>query len=189
MIYSAWNMKTSKHPNFHTAGLISHLEWLRHLSDAMDKLITFGCGSSEPFALLWILEASEIKIVEKDASRLTRPMEELEILKKQHPTTYKQDTVDFIIADMSAPLPQIPSGYFDLAFCESVLYYMKEDVEVLQRAVNQMARVIKPGGWVVAIEHSFIQREISQMFNIAGLMLDECPQAPPSACCFKKPVA
>ena len=124
----------------------------------MDKLITFGCGGSEPFALLWVLGANEINVVEKDVNRLAEPMEELELLKKQYPNTYKQDTVNFIIADMSAPLPQIPSDYFDLAFCESVLYYMKNDVEILQCAVNQMARVVKPGGWIVAIEHSFEQK-------------------------------
>lgn len=188
-LQNRFNVKTNKFPNFHTAGLLNHLEWLMQLSNTMDKLITFGCGGSEPFALLWILGASEIKVVEKDANRLTKPMEELELLKRQYPTTYKQDTVDFIIADMSAPLPQIPSDYFELAFCESVLYYMEKDIEVLQRAINQMARVVRPGGWIIVIEHGIEQREINQMFGAAGLMLVTCPQAPPSSYCFKKAVA
>jgi ubiquinone/menaquinone biosynthesis C-methylase UbiE len=86
---------------------------------------------------------------------------------------------------MSTQLHQIPSEYFDLAFCEHVLYFMQDDVEVLQRAVNQMTRVVRPGGWIVAIEE---QPEISQMFSTAGQILVTCPQAPPSAYCFKKPV-
>lgn len=182
-------MKTNNFPNFHTAGLLNHLEWLKQLSDTMDKLITFGCGGSEPFALLWILGANEIKVVEKDANRLTEPIEELELLKRQYPATYKQDTVDFIIADMSVPLHQIPSDYFELAFFESVLYYMEKDIEVLQSAINQMARVVRPGGWVIAIEHKFEQEEINKLFGATGLMLITCPQAPPSAHCFKKAIA
>ena len=51
----------------------------------------------------------------------------------------------------------LPDSYFDLAYCERVLYHIAcEDTKPMMNhtraAVQEMARVIVPGGLVVAIE-------------------------------------
>lgn len=182
-------------PSFHTAGLLKDLGWLRQLSVPVEKIVIFGCESSEPFVLFWMLEASELKVVEKDDNSLSDiesmgPREELEFLCKNHPNIYKPNSVEFIIADMSTTIPELPSDYFDLAFCENVLYFMEDDSKALKNAVTQMVRVAKPGGWVIAVESQFGEthppKDISCLFDSMGLVLVTLNGSPPWAYCFIK---
>ncbi|MEW6093848.1 MAG: methyltransferase domain-containing protein [Chloroflexota bacterium] len=180
-------MKPIGLPNFETTGLLNHLEWIKQLSKPMDRIVTFGCVGSEPFALLWILGSTQVTVVEKKADHLIRPKEELELLKRQYPDTYKPGTVKFITADMSKPLQTLFSNFYDLAFCEAVLKYIKRDTGALQRAVNQMARVIKPGKWALAIEQSFESDDMDKMFCKAGLQPYLHIKLPRFAYCYQKP--
>jgi len=58
-------------------------------------------------------------------------------------------------ADMTNPtdLQWLFSERFDLAYCCFVLYHIRDDGEHrVKSAIEQMARVVRSGGWVVAVE-------------------------------------
>jgi len=118
-------MKDSQLPELHTAGLYEHLKWLKQLPLPIRTIVSFGCISSEPFALLWGLDAAEVKVVEKNEAELRQPLgplEELAELRSIHPQAFEGRSVEFIIADMSEEVAELPADYFDLAYCENVLY-------------------------------------------------------------------
>jgi hypothetical protein len=53
----------------------------------------------------------------------------------------------------------------------------------MQTAVNSMARVVKPGGWVIACEDEGLE----PYFEAAGLeKTEELKQAPEYAYCYRK---
>ena len=75
---------------------------------------------------------------------------------------------------------------FDLAYCSGVLYFMRSDAGKLQAAINTMARVVKPGGWVIANEDEGLDRH----FEEAGLEKAEyLDDAPEYAYCYRKPLS
>jgi hypothetical protein len=79
----------------------------------------------------------------------------IERLHEYNPECLQGRLAKSISGDMSLSVPELTSNYFDLAFCEDVLYYMKldqPDFEKVQSAINEMARLVHPGGWVVAYE-------------------------------------
>lgn len=86
--------------------------------------------------------------------------------------------VRFVEADITKPIGELQSGYFDLAYCKKVLYHVwcdqgQTDVE---SAVHEMARVVRPGGWVVAVEplssspNNGVTLDFGQFFERAGLI-------------------
>jgi SAM-dependent methyltransferase len=137
----------------------NNLKWLAQLRESVKSIANFGCGkSTEAFALLWRLHAAEIIVIEKEKRYLAKPIRLREELKRsQKSYCLKGRTVEFIAADMLAS--PLRSNHFDLAYCQEVLYdiyYTHEDsglqVDKVQDAINEMARVVKPGGWVIAVE-------------------------------------
>jgi ubiquinone/menaquinone biosynthesis C-methylase UbiE len=137
----------------HTVSLQHHFEWLSQLRTSIESVVNFGCWkSSEPFALLWALDATEVVVVEEKEEHLAEPKDELERLKRSKLGCLEGRSVRFITADMSTTVTELPTNHFDLAYCEDVLYYMQADLQRVQNAINEMARVVKPGSWVIAIE-------------------------------------
>jgi hypothetical protein len=62
---------------------------------------------------------------------------------------------------------------------------MRSDPGKLQAAVNTMARVVRPGGWVIANEDEGLERQ----FEAAELEKVECVNdAPEYAYCYRKPL-
>jgi SAM-dependent methyltransferase len=65
--------------------------------------------------------------------------------------------VDFRVHDITQPV-ELPSEYYDLAFCDFVLHHIWFDPdregpqEDTQFAISEMARVVKPDGVVAALE-------------------------------------
>jgi SAM-dependent methyltransferase len=200
------------------AGLQQHLMWLKPLSASVESIVDFGCwGSSEPFVLLWTLDASEVVIVEKEEDNLRWPKNEWEILRKTNPDSLIGRSVAFVTADMRKPVPELPSGHFDLAFCENVLYQieMESGWQGVQDAIDEMARVTKPGGWIIAVEskigaefeqvtndiaskvfgHEIAMpvrtgdpKDISSSFETAGLLAVGLTSVPDWSYCYKKPL-
>jgi hypothetical protein len=63
---------------------------------------------------------------------------------------------------------------------------MRSDAGKLQAAVDTMARVVKPGGWVIANEDKGLDRR----FEEAGLAKAEgLGNAPEYAYCYRKPLS
>ncbi len=89
----------------------------------------------------------------------------------------RERSVRFIEADISRPVDGVPSDYFDLAYCNKVLYHILCDDgdSKVQSAVSQMARVVAEARWVVAVEPVSCGPEgghtvdLTQFFLRAGL--------------------
>jgi SAM-dependent methyltransferase len=175
------------------------LNWLIPLRSSVESIADFGCwgSSGEPFALLWTLCASEIKVIELKQDYVDECKAEWSRLHKKLPHAFEGRSVEFITADMTEKVIQLEDDHFDLAFCERVLYQVAgSGLQEVQCAINEMTRVVKPGGLVVADESepirdrqgNPIRRErISEMFEKANLRWERCPPgAPNSAYCYRK---
>lgn len=82
-------------------------------------------------------------------------------------------SLEYRICDITQPT-DLPNNYFDLAFCDFVLHHIWYD-EMRENAgqdtkftVNEMARVIKPGGIVAARE--LIQFDDKPRLDFTGLL-------------------
>ena len=61
-------------------------------------------------------------------------------------TQEKRTGIEYVVADFTKPIPEIPSGSLDRIFCISVL----EDVgDKISLALQEFARCLKPGGLCV----------------------------------------
>jgi SAM-dependent methyltransferase len=201
MVYSNWPA------SLHTVGLEQHFNWLSQLNPHIRKIANFGCISSEPFALMFTLDANEIKVIEMEENHLTNVKEELEYLRRRTGSYFNERAVDFIVADMTTTIQDLPSDYFDLSYCENVLYYMFSDSSKLQLAINELARVVKPDGWIIAVEPKAGAKfemqqvplfgdipvqmsdpvDISSFFDAVGLLRENLSEAPDWSYCYKKP--
>ena len=183
--------------------------WLRQLGMPLARIADFGCfGSDEPFALLWALDADEVVVVEKCVDNLTEPKQRLETLQKTNPACMEGRTIEFVTADMSTEITRLPTSYFDLAYCKEVLYNLYEpDRQKLRNAISQMARITKPGGFVVALEcqigltprknpsgdvfHSLEMIgehvDVSDLFEEVGLAKTSLHKPEEGVYCFQKP--
>jgi ubiquinone/menaquinone biosynthesis C-methylase UbiE len=90
----------------------------------------------------------------------------------------EETQMDFIEANVAKPIRELQPDYFDLAYCKKVLYHVwcEQGEPAAQSAVNEMARVVRPGGWVVAVEPvsssptDGVALDFRQFFERAGLM-------------------
>jgi len=111
---------------------------------------------------------------------------------------------------MTDEIDALDESAFDLSYCKDVLYNMRPDSKELQDSINMMARVVKPGGWVITVEPKMgVEYEtaasemlggepskplpksepvdISHLFEAARLVRASVHNAPPWSYCFKKP--
>jgi len=168
-------------------------EWLKPLQPYVDSIVDFGCWAtegftcSEPDALLWTLEATRVVVVDIEQEYIRNAKEWLETTRAKHPY-FKEYNLRFIVGDMTKDemKDELHKCDFDLSYCQDVLYNMKDSSERLQNAINEMARVVKPGRWVIAVEPK-IPRDISRLFDDAGLVRDSrLKDAPDGAYCYSK---
>ena len=173
----------------------------------------FGCWGSEPYALLWILDAFEISVIEEKEENLNNPKEMFDVLKKKFPKALMGRDIKFITADMlHLTEADLPSDHFDLAYCEDTLYFMQDNDQDILGALNVMKRVIKPGGWIIAWEPKYKAdfewteaklcdditipsrtqlseaQDMSKLFKAKGLIRDQLPDAPDWSYCYRKPL-
>ncbi len=191
-----------------TVGMQGAFAWLAPLKNSVKQIVNWGCWTgAEPFALLWTLDATEMVIVEKEQDNLKAFEEQREILEKKLANSLIGRGIQVKIADMTTQVDGLPDNYFDLAYCEEVLYYMQEDYQALQNAINEMTRVTKSGGLVIAVESKFKAQfeevehpifkkipvqvtepeDISQFFEAAGLTRISLHDAPDYSYCYIKP--
>lgn len=204
---------------------ISHpcREWLslrEDLADSIRVIADFGCRSLEFLALLHDLKAAKIFVVNKDADDLKRSQGCFAEVESDLQKFLERRSVRFILEDMSELKDaQLPSNSCDLAYCENVLYIIWKEHDFtfprsFRKAVDQMARVVRPGGWVIAVEGKirvdskqercdFLSSlspqevtltipsgdliDISHCFEGAGLEKVNLKGAPDYAYCYRKP--
>lgn len=149
-------------------------EWLKPLRSCVDSIVDFGCWAtgngtcSEPYALLWTLEATRIVVIDKEPEHIRNAQEWLENVRKRHP--YFEDyNLEFMAGDMTEEMDALDEGAFDLSYCKDVLYNMHPNSKELQDSINMMARVVKPDGWVIAVEQKMGREHERAPSNIPGL--------------------
>jgi ubiquinone/menaquinone biosynthesis C-methylase UbiE len=145
---------------------------------------------------MWTLDATDVKVIEKEErnlNKLSGPKEQLEYLKRNLPSAFEGRSIEFIVKDMSEGVDELPSNHFDLAYCERVLYLSVPDLQKVQSAINEMARVVKPGARVIAVEAAALDDfgnpiDFHSLFIKAGLIEEYLKDAPENAYCYKKPL-
>jgi hypothetical protein len=167
----------------------SSRKWLSQLSSSVESIANFGCWSSEPFVLMWTLDATEVKVIEKEEENLSKPFgpkEQFEYLKRNLPSALEGRSIEFITKDMSKRVDELRPNYFDLAYCERVLCYSLPDLQKVQSSINEMTRVVKPGAWVIAVNEPEI--DFRPLFTRVGLIEERLKGAPEKAYCYRKPL-
>ena len=150
MINNAWFDSLTK------VGLREHHLFLANLPARVERIANFGCLSGdEPFALLWTFDSSEIVVVEIKQENIKILEEEMDIISHRYPQSLQRRTVNILCRDMTQYITELPSGYFDLIYCENVLYNLEERPDELEYAISQMLRVAKQGGYIIAVEPKF----------------------------------
>lgn len=190
-----------------TVGLEETLLWLRGLPQPTKRVIVHGCSSSEPLALFLHLEAEQVFVVEINRNQFydsfgCSPVDELALMCKKHPHQFNISSVQFIVGDLlSSPLMD---SSFDLAFCKNVLYFIEDDT-TLENAVSEMARLVRPRGYIIAVEpkvgrkHHIVDcmlgpvaiangvaKDICYIFEDIGLVKIQVPSAPIQSYCYQK---
>jgi SAM-dependent methyltransferase len=186
-------------------GYKEQILWLLDLNENYDSIANFGCNIGyETLALMWLLNAREATGVDKDGdsirqaqsllSNIQMDIQSIQMALHYNPNIPSQFRSElqsyvenlghlpfptFVEGDMTE-MTSLPSNHFDLAYCERVLYHIacnrsgRVGDNVLS-AVEEMARVVKPGGFVAAIEPNICSPddnravELQSFFERVGL--------------------
>lgn len=96
----------------------------------------------------------------RDAGRLLHVAPERCFLKRFE----KLPALDYVTADLESPLAKVkmdiqripfPDGEFDVIFCNHILEHVDDD----RRAMREMYRVMRPGGWGIMLSPVNTERE------------------------------
>jgi len=107
------------------------------------------CGSLERHRLLWLYLRDKTNLFADNLKLLDiAPMDCLQRKFRAMPN------IDYISVDLESPMAmvkmditdmQFPSNYFDCVICYHVLEHIPDD----QKAMEEIFRVLKPGGWAI----------------------------------------
>lgn len=192
-------------------------EWIKPLASSVHTIANFGHwagnpeqANPEPYTLLWTLEATKIVVIDKNPEYIQNAQKWLRLTRAQH-SYFDAYDLEFITGDITQQT-DLEENSFDLAYCENVLYYMfsDSDATMLQDSINEMARVVKPNGWVITIEPQMGVRfeemlnpvfgmpqpipksepvDIGSFFGVAGLIAHALDDAPHHTYCYRKPIS
>lgn len=112
-----------------------------------------NCGSLERHRLIWLYFQRRTNLLEMPRKRLLHVAPEacLETLLREHPA------IDYLSGDLESPwhpamvimditdIKDFKEGDFDVVYCSHVLEHVPED----QKAINELYRVLAPGGWAI----------------------------------------
>lgn len=177
----------------------SDYEWLKPLGPFVDAIVSFGCWASdtyqtcsEPYSLLWILDASRIVVVDKEEEYIGNARTWLKNTRTTEPYFNDYDLKfrvgDLTENDLIETADELAERAFDLSYCEAVLKSFTDNMMDLQNAIDVMARVVQPGGWVIAVERTIDVGLIGPFFEKCGLRKCNLDDAPEGAHCYKKPL-
>lgn len=191
-------------------GLREQHSWLVNLPSRVERIANFGCWSGgEPFALIWTLDAKEIMVIEIEENNINELAGQIDIVKHRYPESLQGRTLEYVCRDMTKPLPELPDEHYDLAYCEDVLYilHLHGGIDAVERGISQMIRVVKPNGFIVAVESKFDAKfetrkvlgidmampirqsepkDMSPLFESKGLKKLEIPSCPSYTYCYQR---
>ena len=103
---------------------------------------------------MWTMDAHVITVVEMEENFLKDLDKQIEILKVRHLESILGRKIESLCRDMKMPIPELTDQYYDLAYCEDVLYSLaiQEGQDAVDRGIKQMIRVVKQNGFIVAVE-------------------------------------
>lgn len=117
------------------------------------------CLALERHRLMWLYLKNETAFFETPA-RLLHVAPERCFLKRFE----KLPALDYVTADLESPLAKVkmdiqripfPDGEFDVIFCNHILEHVDDD----RRAMREMYRVMRPGGWGIMLSPVNTERE------------------------------
>lgn len=117
------------------------------------------CLALERHRLMWLYLKNETDFFETPA-RLLHVAPERCFLKRFE----KLPALDYVTADLESPLAKVkmdiqripfPDGEFDVIFCNHILEHVDDD----RRAMREMYRVMRPGGWGIMLSPVNMERE------------------------------
>ena len=165
--------------------------WLQPLRGTVSDIVVFGCWDDgetdrqcrEAYALLRVLHASRATVVDREAAFIGNARAWYQEARARQPRWFDSWVVEFVVTDMAGEAPELRSNAYDLAYCSGVLFFMQSEPRKLQAAVNTMARVVSPGGWIIACEDP----GLPSLFKGVGLLKTDRPDgAPEYAYCYRK---
>ncbi len=118
-----------------------------------------GCLSLERHRLLWLYLSNETEFF-TDKLRVLHIAPEYCLLKRFE----KMPNLDYVTADIESPLATVkmdvqeipfPDGEFDVIFCNHILEHVEDD----RKAMRELRRVLRPGGWAVMLSPINSSRE------------------------------
>lgn len=187
-------------------GLREDYSWLGNLPSQIERIANFGCYSCiEPFKLIWTLDAKEVMVVDIEERYIEGLRNKEDEIKQRIPESLQERKIKYVCGDMTTPLPDLPDQYYDLAYCEDVLYTL-QNIDALERSISQMIRIVKSNGFIVAVESKFgVQfetwklgkpiippvpisepQDMSALFSSKGLKKVEVSGCPPYTYCYRK---
>jgi SAM-dependent methyltransferase len=179
-------------------GSRSDYEWLAPLSPFVESIADFGCWATdeyatcaEPYALLWSLHATRVVVVDKNPAHINNARKWMDKQRGQEPY-FNDYSLEFFVGDLTdrdliEKVGGLEKDKFDLSYCHRVLYHMMDDSTELQTAIDSMIKVVKPGGWIVAVESTMDVEFLSPYFAAGGLQKTSLRDSPEGAHCFRKP--
>jgi SAM-dependent methyltransferase len=150
-------------------------QWLRRtlaeLKIQIHRIANFGCGDGEEtLTLACMLRACEAAGIDMDGISIGNAQSTLKHIQNiiwakgvpvpnDAPDFLRQprleEVVKFYPVDIKNKSTDLPSNYYDLAFCHFVLYHIWLDQggeDATRTAIREMARVVRVGGVVAACE-------------------------------------
>lgn len=180
------------------------LLWLREYQPSAERVVDFGCNTgNETLALAWALGATEAVGVDINEFAVVQAKDTLEsvhqaVILFQRYLTYYPDLIDIedrrkweqSVSDFFRTLPTLPhiryvvddirsckkleTEYFDIAYCDHVLYNLWFNVAMRGRreqvtlAIAEMARVTKQQGVIVICEP--LEWSDEEPFDLASIL-------------------
>lgn len=108
-----------------------------------------SCLSLERHRLIWLYVKNKTDFFTKKQTVLHIAPEPcfMERFEKQHGDTYITADIESPLAKVKMDIHQIPFGenHFDVVLCNHVLEHVQDDI----KAMSEICRVLKPGGWAI----------------------------------------
>jgi len=108
-----------------------------------------GCSSLERHRLLWLYLTSELKILDSEIKLLNIAPDYATQIKLRRLTN-----VDYTSVDLESPLAMYTEDLTKLSFKDNTFdailcYHILEHIENDKKAISELFRVLKPGGWAI----------------------------------------
>ena len=127
-----------------------------------DNALCPNCLSLERHRLLWLYLERETDLLTA-RPRLLHAAPEVALMRK-FKKLYKDSPQQYVTADLESPLAdmhfdiqQIPlaDGEFDVVICNHIMEHVEDDL----RAMRELCRILRPGGWGIILSPVDLARE------------------------------